>query len=74
MMGVTSPKLKIFNVRYYCWCSSNMALSWLRDEPSILNGFVANRILSIQELTGVLFALDTRTIISNRVREGLAIC
>lgn len=51
-----------------------MALSWLRDEPSILNGFVANRILSIQELTGVLFALDTRTIISNRVREGLAIC
>lgn len=39
--------LKILNGRYYCWCDSTVALSWIRDEPSIFNVFVANRIASI---------------------------
>jgi len=43
--------LTIFNVRFYCWCDSTVALSWIRDEPSRLNVFLANRIAPIQELT-----------------------
>jgi len=45
--------LKVFKGRYYCWCDSTVALSWIRDEPARFNMFVANRVAAIQELTDV---------------------
>jgi len=40
-----------FEGKFYCWSDSAVALSWIRDEPSRLNIFVANRVAAIQELT-----------------------
>jgi len=40
-----------FERKFYCWSDSAVALSWIRDEQSRLNIFVANRVAVIQELT-----------------------
>jgi len=40
-----------FEGKVYCWSDSAVALSWIRDEPSGFNIFVANRVAAIQELT-----------------------
>jgi len=40
-----------FEGKVYCWSDSAVALSWIRDEPSRFNIFVANRVAAIQELT-----------------------
>jgi len=40
-----------FEGKFYCWSDSAVALSWIRDEPSRFNTFVANRVAAIQELT-----------------------
>jgi len=40
-----------FEGKFYCWSDSAVALSWIRDEPSRFNIFVANRVAAIQELT-----------------------
>ncbi|XP_043063573.1 uncharacterized protein LOC122319825 [Drosophila ficusphila] len=41
----------VFKGQYYCWSDSAVALSWIRDEPSRFNMFVANRVAAIQERT-----------------------
>ncbi|XP_049308683.1 uncharacterized protein LOC125777638 [Bactrocera dorsalis] len=43
--------LRIFNCRFFCWSDSTTVLSWIKEEPSRFNIFVANRITSIQHLT-----------------------
>jgi len=43
--------LSAFEGKFYCWSDSAVALSWIRDEPTRLNIFVANRVAVIQELT-----------------------
>ncbi|XP_036345845.1 uncharacterized protein LOC118755102 [Rhagoletis pomonella] len=44
-------KMKVFDCRFYCWSNSSIVLSWLQEESSKFNVFVANRICAIQELT-----------------------
>ncbi|XP_036340135.1 uncharacterized protein LOC118749441 [Rhagoletis pomonella] len=45
-------KMKAFDRSFYCWSDSTVVLSWLKEVPSQFNVFVANRIYSIQQLTG----------------------
>ncbi|XP_054746100.1 uncharacterized protein LOC129250502 [Anastrepha obliqua] len=44
-------KMKLFAGRFHCWSDSSIVLSWLREEPSKFNVFVANRVSAIQQLT-----------------------
>ncbi|XP_070138796.1 uncharacterized protein [Drosophila bipectinata] len=44
-------KLKVYVGKYFCWCNSAVALSWIQEESSRLNVFVANRVSTLQRLT-----------------------
>ncbi|KAL7724972.1 hypothetical protein ACLKA6_009761 [Drosophila palustris] len=44
-------KMRLFDCRIHCWSDSSVVLSWLQQEPSKFNVFVANRICAIQQLT-----------------------
>ncbi|KAL7732911.1 hypothetical protein ACLKA6_006032 [Drosophila palustris] len=44
-------KMRLFDCRIHFWSDSSVVLSWLQQEPSKLNVFVANRICAIQQLT-----------------------
>ncbi len=44
-------KMNLFDYSYYCWSDSSVVLSWLQEETSKFNVFVANRICAIQQLT-----------------------
>ncbi|XP_054745961.1 uncharacterized protein LOC129250357 [Anastrepha obliqua] len=44
-------QLNIFSCMFYCWSDSSIVLSWLKEDSSRFNVFVANRINNIQNLT-----------------------
>ena len=39
------------NTEYFCWTDSQVALAWIRSEPSSWKPFVRNRVAEIQSLT-----------------------
>ncbi|XP_043064382.1 uncharacterized protein LOC122320284 [Drosophila ficusphila] len=43
--------MDLFDCPFYCWSDSAVALSWISDEPSRFQIFIANRISLIQELS-----------------------
>ncbi|XP_054746174.1 uncharacterized protein LOC129250587 [Anastrepha obliqua] len=44
-------KLRVLNCSFFCWSDSTTVISWLKEEPSSFNVFVANRITTIQQST-----------------------
>ncbi|KAG5869698.1 hypothetical protein JTB14_025725 [Gonioctena quinquepunctata] len=49
---VTSSLDSAFNSIHF-WCDSRVALCWIKTSPHLLQTFVSNRVLQIQELTNM---------------------
>ena len=48
-----SKSLKLVPSKCYLWCDSTIVLAWLKNDPSKLKTFVANRAAEIKKLTNI---------------------